>query len=705
MPRQAGTSVETNFTKGLITEVTGVNSPENSVVETDNVIYDRKGRATRRLGMEYEDGFAGINLDDSTTNSGVIAKFLWETISNVGAIQFVVLQFANKLLFFTSDGGPISPNKKSFEIDLLSFKVSVWADSDVTGTQCSFAAGDGKLFVTHSFCDSFYVKYDVSTDTITTTVIDIETRDFDGIVDEVGDSPVRPTTLTILHKYNLWNQGWSSWASLGGGPSPKASIDAWRNDGFTTRSDYPGNQDVWWYYKTTVQAGPNTVATPDKFRNTQVDAVAVGNTPAPTGHYIFSAWQTARSTVTDDHGLAFGGTVPESSSAGARPSVVSFYYGRVFYAGVKADKFASNIYFTRIIEKEDHYGQCYQQNDPTSEKAFDLLPSDGGVIKIPDIVNIIDMRVFGPSIFVFATNGVWSITGSNNSSFKATDYKVQKVCSYPAIARNNIVDVGGSPIWWNNDAMYTLQRNDVSTEYSAQNISLQTIQTLFNSIPSSAKVYADGGFNELEGIVYWLYRTAATSSAIQNTQFDHILVFDIVTSAFYTFSFPSAEVFISGLVPVTLTNDHNVFKFLVTGSVGSFTNGFTFGELSNLECTDWEIETGGTDWDSYFITGYRVRGDLLRTSQANYLTVITEDNPLSSCFMQGIWDYTTSPDTGRYTNPQQMYKTRFYYAKYHRVKVKVRGQGYSLQLKFYSEGRSPFALIGWAAFETVNAAA
>lgn len=44
MTRSTGTSVENNFTRGLITESTGVNSPENSVSESLNVFYDRRGR-------------------------------------------------------------------------------------------------------------------------------------------------------------------------------------------------------------------------------------------------------------------------------------------------------------------------------------------------------------------------------------------------------------------------------------------------------------------------------------------------------------------------------------------------------------------------------------------------------------------------------------------------------------------------------------
>lgn len=703
MPRQAGVSVENQFTKGLITETTGINSPENSVVESDNFIYDRRGRATRRLGVDYEAGFASTNLNASTTNVGVIAEYLWETVSNIAAIEFVVVQVANKLLFFTNDGTNISPNKKTFEVDLLTFKVPGWTDAQVYTTQASFATGNGKLFVAHSFCNPFLITYDLDTDSITTTLIDIKTRDFEGVVDNLAVE-TRPTNLTTLHKYNLWNQGWWDKCKIFGG-SAVQTLAAWRTVSNPTvnRNDWPSNADVWWYYKITYTPGGDNAAQPDVFRNNQPDAIAVGNTPAPKGHFIYSAWQTARSATVDKSGAALGGTVPETSSNGARPSVVAFYYGRVFYAGVRNNLQASSIYFTQIVERDEQYGYCYQQSDPTSEKNFDLLPSDGGVIKIPDIVNIIEMKVFGPSLYIFAANGVWTVTGSNNSSFKATDYQVKKIGDFPALGKNSIIDVGGAPIWWNNDAIYTIEQSGSVYDAQMNNISLQTIQTFFNQIPDEAKLNAKGSFNQLDGLLYWVYRQAPAVSPGDEFRYDHVLVLDVVTKAFYPFSVPVSPCAISGIVAVRNADNKKIFKILTTGTIAGNSRGLTFSEFNQEDRADWVTESGGIEFLSYFISGYRVRGELLKKFQSNYIAVITDSDPLSSGFIQGVWDYTTNPDSGRFTNPQQVYRPRYYYAGYQRARIKMRGNGYSLQFKFYSDGRKPFSVVGWAVFETANA--
>src|SRR5690606_13647335 len=132
------------------------------------------------------------------------------------------------------------------------------------------------------------------------------------------------------------------------------------------------------------------------------------NTLAPRGHYIFNAFRTTRSGTTGDGtGALTVGTVSEDITT-QRPSSVAFFTGRVFYTGVASDTWSNKIYFSQILEGEREIGRCYQANDPTDETAFDIIASDGGVINILDAAQIIDLRVIGASLYVFASNGVWS---------------------------------------------------------------------------------------------------------------------------------------------------------------------------------------------------------------------------------------------------------------------------------------------------------
>jgi hypothetical protein len=78
----------------------------------------------------------------------------------------------------------------------------------VAGAQeCSFSSGLGYLFVAHPLCNPFYVSYDPVTDTISSGAITITVRDFERVEDSLAIDN-RPSTLTDLHKYNLYNQGW-----------------------------------------------------------------------------------------------------------------------------------------------------------------------------------------------------------------------------------------------------------------------------------------------------------------------------------------------------------------------------------------------------------------------------------------------------------------------------------------------------------------
>lgn len=712
MARGAGVSTETNFNKGLITEVTGVNSPESSVTESINTIYDRRGRALTRKGFAYEEGF----LNRGIGSTGARHEFLWETVSDNNSKDFVVVQVGAKLWFFEVVGsGSLSTNLEAFTVDLLVYKSSIFPDSDVTNTLCTFAVGKGYLFVSHPNCDTIYIKYNDDTNTITTNRITIQIRDFEGVEDGLNFD-VRPSTLSTAHKYNLYNQGWYADAQISETTSVAIFnvLDYWD----TGRDDFPANSDVWWYY-TTVQVSGDSAGVEAMNLNT-IDANKGfrGNTAAPKGHYIINALASNRTTLSGIPGVV------ETTSSGYRPSTVAFFTGRAFYGGVGKTGFSSTIYFSQIIEEDEQLGRCYQLNDPTSRESFDLLSSDGGTIKIQDINTILDMRVIGEALFVFATNGVWSITGSDNGPFRATDYTVAKVSSYPAVSKTSIVDVGGLPLWWNYEGIFSLKKSEIGLTSEVTNLTQTTIQQFYDDIPQDAKFSAKGSFNDQTGLIYWIYNTAPENGLYNYTD---ILVFDAITTAFYPLTIPQTATQISGIlalrssgevfedevvvdqfgeivtdqffnqvtasVSVGFTAGAKIFKFVAyTGNFASF------AEIRDESYLDW----GTVPYECNFITGYRIRGDILKKQQTNYLTVITEEIEDGSCYVQSVWDYANSHDSGRFSNPQQVYRQRLL-RDYQRSRLQMRGTGYSLQFKFFGEAGKPYIIVGWAGFDTTEA--
>lgn len=718
MARGTSISIENNFRAGLITEVTGVNSPENSVTETLDVVYDRRGRAKSRLPFAYEPD-TSINIV-ATPTTGSKNEFLWETVSENSAKTFVVVQCGSRIRFFDVVGGEnLTDNLETFSVSLSDYIVSPFTIPQMRGVSASFSSGKGYLFIAHPMCNTLYVDYDPVTNSITANTITVVIRDFEGVEDNLGID-VRPNSITNAHKYNLFNQGW--YADV----QRRNTDDVNSVQAFaywdSIRTDYPSNSDVWWYYTTTSASGstPGPATPLGKFDPDLADTQKslYGNTPAPKGHYIVNAFQTNRSTLS---GIP---SVVEATSNGYRPSVVAFFAGRVFYAGVGHPKFSSTVYFSQIVEDDDQLGRCFQLNDPTSKESFDLLATDGGTVKIQDINTVLDMKVIGQSLFIFASNGVWSITGSNDGPFKATDYFVSKVSSFPALSKNSIVDVGGLPIWWNYEGIFALERDQVGSA-NVTNLTQTTIQEFYDGIPQSSKRLTKGAFNDQEGLVYWLYQSENLGTYV----YDRILVFDVTNKAFYPLSVPKADSeHIAGLVSVrgdtpaqaedsvitelgdpviedgmdTVVIDvvslgtinKKVFKFVMYNDIET---GLRWAEFSDV--VDFDFDTFG--FTPFFVSGYRIRGELLKKFQNNYLTVIMEYLDNSSCYVQGIWDYSNTPDSGKYTNPQQAFLPNPM-RDYVRRKLRIRGNGYSLQFKFYGEPGKPFSIVGWSGFETSN---
>ena len=704
MPRSSTTTVENNFSRGLITEATAMNYPENSVVATDNCVYSKAGKVIRRYGIDYETAHSISNFSTMSIMASAVTpseyyddivfhEYNWTTVNNDGAISFLVQQIGDRLVFFQiTDDNNLSANRKSFSIDLDTYLVTTPGDNvgQYTSVQeCSFSSGFGYLFVVHPICKPFYVEYDPDTDTISSVVIDIMTRDFIRLDDSL-DNDERPASLTDIHKYNLYNQGWYGTVIDNGGASVNP-LTEWDS----IRADFPSNADYWWVYKN---------ASDQLDVAGQVNKFALGNTLAPNGHYIFSAFATDR-----DGSIGVTGLL-ETDSGNARPSSTAFYAGRVWYSGVDAVGYNSNIYFSKLIESSRDFGTCHQVNDPTSEVNADLLEIDGGVIVIPEISQVIAMVSAQAALYIFCTNGIWKITGPNGV-FSANDYSVIKISSSSITARNSVVVAEGAPFWWDTAGMYAIQFDPNSGQETVANISENTIQTVINEIPNANLYYVKGSYNNINKTLHYIYRSTEASSISERYYYDKLLVLNLSNQSFSLNTISAGTPKVTGLVFSSKSNNDGLIgeegaslvKFLTSGVIGSSSSyGFTASQFNNSDYLDWYTHDGiGVDFDSYFVTGYRVRGELMRKFQSNYVTVVMKSEPEASCYIQGVWDYSNSPLTGRYTTTQQLYRPDT--AKdYSRRKLRIRGSGYSLQFKFSSESGKPFTLIGWSTFDTGN---
>jgi hypothetical protein len=747
-------------------------------VETFNCIFSLSGSVERRPGFEEENGSDPLTV---SRTGNVITNYLWKDAGGTGNIAVVVQQIGATLRFYdTTTALSISGGLSSNTVSLSTYLPAGGDSTKIPLNECQFSAGNGYLFVTHPFLNPFYVKYDPATTTFTATQIDLKVRDFEGETTDTNfDNGTRPSTLSNAHKYNLLNQGWTNedittfyggwqgasgtWTSgsnqltgmsqqaasslvpgmvcVSGGPTawasatitqtePHAPASASGNDNvslvkmsanagasssgvvFFAMQKYPSNFDV-----------PYTMTNEyDIFAVSSIAAAGTPASPAPKGHYISSAYEINRNTLSGLTGLT-------TTTCGlARPSSTAFYAGRVWYTGINATGYNNILYFSQILDNVNKAGLCYQRQDPTNKDFSDLLPNDGGTIAVQGCGTIYKIIPSASSLLIFASNGVWEVTGNQGLSLTATDYSVNKLSNVPSLSHRSFVEIDSNILWWNANGIYGLEHSQTGTQ--VKSLTDGTIASFLALIPQNNKPYVRGAFNAYTRVVQWLYRTEETEEFNQNYQYDGVLNFNMLSGAFYPWTFDNTSTGINDIIALettfgaaqvydvadggTLVTDSSVtvtvtsnsgnigtpeFRYCISTPNGS-DHDFTFATCSNSNYVDWPNDQN-VDAPAEFVSGYRLRGEALKKFQPNWVNVYAQTP--TSIYFQGIWDYATTSLSNRFSSRQIVENTdpNFLFFK---KRLKVRGRGVVLVFRVQSRPGLPMTVIGWATQDIVNAA-
>jgi hypothetical protein len=708
MARNVATSIQNNFIGGLVTQATALNFPQNAAFDADNVVFSERGIVSRRFGFDFENNFTKETL---TATGKVQTTYHWKNVSGDGTINFVVHQNGGMLYFYDANNQlSLSAGLGVNSIDIGDFIASGATQANLDENECQFSAGLGYLFGTHPYCDPFYVKYN-SDGTFTSALITFTIRDLIGI-SEAALVDNRPGSLTDTHKYNLFNQGW----------------DATKYGTFFTAasSKYPSNADRWWLFKDSTNVfNPGTM----------LGSISSGSSPAPKGYFRLNPWDTDRAAVAlAQAGITVTLTGDEDSGT-LRPSVTEFHAGRIFYGGVNATGYNSRIYFTKIVQGTADFGWCMTDNDQTTE-VFDFLPSDGGIIAIPQAGTIYKLVSFVDSLLVFGANGVWAITGSQGTGFSATDYTIVPISATRSISGASFVTLEGGVVWWNATGINMITKGQ--NGWQVQSLSDEKIKDFYLDIPTTAKRFARGAYNPRTHVIQWLYREEEFAGVTETYQFDRVLSFNTLIGAFYPWSIDVSAVSLNSIIVIEgsgsltgsdlvvdnadvqvvddLANDVITYSFSQT-TITTTTKylvyhdgGFTFAECFNVEYLDWTQADEDTDYTSYFITGYRILTQGQRRFQSNYVFVFTDlsDGINNEYSFQSLWNYGTSGNTGEWTQRQTVtqditHAETNYDAS--RRRLKVRGSGTTVQFKFISVTGKPFNIVGWSTMDTANQSA
>jgi hypothetical protein len=798
MPFQKGEKSYLTFARGINTDASPVNFPENFSLDEQNFILELDGTRRRRKGLTTETGgedFAtilNIQSDDAFTVQH------WSNVANDPGNDLVVVQTGSTLHFFEDSIAAPTSNKLDFTVDLLEHKTNGASNDQVRSSKIDTAFGRGHLFVVGEFLTPFFIKYSDADTSLTITPIDLMERDFEGVDDGLSNT-ARPTTATSSHTYNLQNRGWLA-----------AHIAAY----VASKSTQPSKNMIPWMGLRRITTA--SVAEEDwtkEFSPDKIVAELFQDASAPVGHFIRSpfensdvevpvttsipivtGWTLVGTTVTittdGNHGLvatnpftiSFNGASYKSSdftyvdgrphrgfklfslngdytvgtapapnkitftkslpadfiswenqylrlgsikegssanpsgiSAERRPTNVAFFAGRVWYAGTPYEKLANRLYFSQVIESDAQYAKCYQVADPTQEEFNVLVDSDGGVIVVPEMAQILQVIPYSSSLLLYTTNGVWQIGPGGSGYFTATSYSVRKISDRGAISARGVVMAENIPYYWGNSGVYRVLQDPQQGFLYVENISQLIIDRMYNNIPIEDKRNVQGVFNPVSKQIFWLYKGLPDS---QVSPLNKILCYDTRLQAFTQWALGSD----GGYKAVSLFSIKDLIENLSAGPIrilgANFdTNMASFGAPESHAYKDWN----STEQEAYLVTGYDTVGNpaafkhgiwihcFMGKTETGYAVVQGDLRPIgeSGCQLQCRWDWADNTSAGKWGTPQQIYRHRRLYTPMSPsdtfddgqpiivTKNKIRGRGRSMHLKFSSGAGKDTWLLGW----------
>ncbi len=414
----------------------------------------------------------------------------------------------------------------------------------------------------------------------------------------------------------------------------------------------------------------------------------------------------------------------------------AFYAGRLWLAHMNGNSatlnafYADKLLFSRVILEDRDATHFYQASDPTEEIDNQLGAGDGGVLDIPGLGVVHRMMPIGNALYVFTSRGVWEVKGAQGF-FAANDIVVRKISeveiNYDGFYNPNLVaSIESTLVCISNRGLYTLVQDSNTGYMTLQSLTERTIQTFWNSISYSALKEAQLIYDEPLKRVTMLYRDTALPPVLHSNSYNAVLIFDMRLQSFYKYKLPTQNAgstlprvySLAGAVVLAnadSTNNKKKLKYFTIVDVAASSNytlticdfaQTTYNDYTTLEsipdCTvAWDSSPG--DWSRKRQAPYIIT--YMRRTETGYSGSPYVPVNSSSLTMQARWDWTDETTTGKWSDPQQIYrKTRLFTPTstsdldgYPVVvcKNKVRGVGRSLQLYFQGANDVDAHLLGW----------
>lgn len=763
MARQ-NTAVELNtFNAGLVTDASPLTAPDNSSLDELNMVLNVDGSRNRRLGMNYEEDHTLITTTIPYSTDLAHTSFRWKNAGGEAGRSIAVVQFGNEIKMFDLESRPISGNL-----------IYTYVFSSLAHTKSlSYSSIDGMLVVATG--DKEISIFEIDGDTVTQSDGTLMIRDLFGVeditsgVDLANGSGVqtRPSSLTKPHLYNLRNQSFGVPRANSGG-TVQDPITNFYSASSSTK--YPSNSDnvLEALYADTSNASDRTL---ERFFGSDLYKNPLGTTQSAQGYFIIDALERGASRVANDASnrsnhsslssyTISSGELPTDKTPGGA-TVVGEYAGRAWYSGFSGEledgdsespRMSSYILFSRLVKSKQDITQCYQEGDPTSKNAPDIVDTDGGFIRISEAYGIAKLISVGGVLMVIAENGVWSIAGADDSGFTATGYVVNKISDRGCANPQSIVTVDNAIFYWSEDGIYQVKTNQFGG-WESGNISIKKIQRHFEAIARDVRNKVIGSYDDIQRKVRWVY-DLDTGGNVKTKE----LILDITLTGFYlnemqniTDGFPKVTSVMDTLPyqiqlnedtvvvgeteveaggdQVIISTSSNVdvrrgeLSYIAVHENSPFIK-YTFANYTDEDFIDWlSYDDTGTDAPAYLVTAQLSGTDFQRGKNIPTMTIhlrrtetgLSEDaegnlvvaNP-SSCKVQVRWDWAENNNGNRWSREFQAYRQRRPYIapslpdSYDdgfstvTTRNKIRGYGKVASIKFSTEAGKDLHLYGWS---------
>ena len=345
------------------------------------------------------------------------------------------------------------------------------------------------------------------------------------------------------------------------------------------------------------------------------------------------------------------------------PTVCESFAGRIWYAGIDSQDYADTIFFSRVSLKSESFGECYQKADPTDEFNNQLQSDDGGTIIIPNMGVVKQLKAARNSILVFATNGVWEISGGR-SGFSATNYSVRKITDTGCTAPLSIVQVEDSTIYTGPQGVIALSPNQYTGLLEPTKMS-EVIEPTWNAIPSADQQNVQTAYDDAKKRIYVLYRDNAYDTSYTSLAhgYNFALVYDMKNQGWYRLHFDDtatkAIISMFAITEADSSESNQKIKFQCQQST-------TTVDTCDMNQTDYIDFTGSeaplpflvTGWDTSFGFQNRRQAPIIHVYNKRTGTGWTdagggdwsEDNA-GSTLMAPLWDWTDSVEWDSYAAP------------------------------------------------------